>query len=116
MMKSLERGCPGTVDPTWVNVWHALRAAGYADALKGVALTFETEAVKDPNLLLLVLLQTGRAGGSESRSTQRESDHFLTKRRRSDSVFTFTRFAAVIQHNVERILIAKRVLKADHGC
>jgi hypothetical protein len=60
----------------------------------------------------------GRSGlfGSERRSAQRESDHFLTKRRRSDSVFTFTRFAAVIQHNVERIRIAKRVLKADHGC
>jgi hypothetical protein len=60
----------------------------------------------------------GRSGlfGSECRSAQRESDHFLTKRRRSDSVFTFTRFAAVIKHNVERIVIAKRVLKADHGC
>ena len=54
-------------------------------------------------------------GGSERRSAERESDHFLTKRRRSDSVFTFTRFAAVIKHNVERILIAKHVLKADHG-
>jgi hypothetical protein len=60
----------------------------------------------------------GRSGlfGSECRSAQRESDHFLTKRRRSDSVFTLARFAAVIQHNVERILIAKHLLKADHGC
>lgn len=53
---------------------------------------------------------------SERRSAQRESDHFLTKRRRSDSVFTLARLAAVIKHTVERILIAKHVLKADHGC
>jgi hypothetical protein len=31
MMKSLERGRPGTIEPTWVIVWDALRAAGYAD-------------------------------------------------------------------------------------
>jgi len=61
------------------------------------------------------LANWGSAGGSERRNAQRESDHFLTKRRRSDSVFTLTRFAAVIKHNVERIQIAKHVLKADHG-
>jgi len=104
---------------------HLLSDAGVsAIPLKGVTLTFDTEAVKDPNLLLLVVFirlkreacKLGGTGGSERRSAQRESDHFLTKRRRSDSVFTFARFAAVIKHNVERILIAKHVLKADHGC
>src|SRR5438309_8005844 len=99
-------------------------AQAVAIPLKGVALTFDTEAVKDPNLLVLVVFirlkmeacKLGGTGGSECRSAQRESDHFLTKRRRSDGVFTFARFAAVIKHNVERILIAKHVLKADHGC